>query len=184
MWTEVQRTKVRGRKSDESWTEVCGRKFVDIRPTKVGRKSDESSIYVERVKFNRRCGDGGRQCYTAALRNVATMAGNAVARNVVTALAGNALQLAVFLRRYCSNALDLAALLRWPATRRCYDNTLDLATLLRWLATRWTSQQCCDGRQHTGPCSGAAMSGSVLQLRPTLCCSVFVYVFFSLHPTT
>jgi hypothetical protein len=39
------------------------------------------------------------------------MAGNVVTRNVVAALAGNALQLAAFLRRYCSNALDLAALL-------------------------------------------------------------------------
>jgi hypothetical protein len=89
------------------------------------------------------------------------MAGNTVARNVVATLAGNVLQLAAFLRRYCSNALDLAAflrrycsnaldlvaLLRWPATRCCYDNVLDLATLLRWPATRWTSQRCCDVRQ-------------------------------------
>jgi hypothetical protein len=42
-WTEIQRTKFRGWKSDESWTKVCGRKFngrkfVDVRPTKVGLK--------------------------------------------------------------------------------------------------------------------------------------------------
>jgi hypothetical protein len=117
---------------------------VDERPTKVGRKFDESPTYVERVKLSRHCGDGGQRRYTAALRNAATMAGNTVARNIVAALASNALQLATFLRRYCSNTLDLVALLRWPATQHCYDNMLDLATLLRWPATRWTSQRCCD----------------------------------------
>jgi hypothetical protein len=72
---------------------------------------DESPTYVERVELNRRCDDGGRRCYTATPRKAAMMAGNAVARNVVAALVGNVLQLAVFLRRYCSNALDLATLL-------------------------------------------------------------------------
>jgi hypothetical protein len=84
------------------------------------------------------------------------MAGNAVARNIVAALAGNALQLAAFLRRYYSNALDLATLLRWPATRRCYDNALDLATLLRWSAT-W---RCC---------------GNTLDLTTVLRCSAARY---------
>ncbi len=162
LWTKVQRTKVCRRTSVESWAEVWW-------------TSDESPTYVERVELNRRCGDGGRQCYTATPRNAATMARNAVARNVVAALADNALQLAAFLRRYCSNALDLAALLRWPTTRCCYDNALNLATLLRWPATRWTSQRCCDGRQRTGPRSGAAMSDSALQLRPNS--SVFVFFF-------
>ncbi len=162
LWTKVQRTKVRRRTSDESWAEVQ-------------RTFDESPTYVERVELSRRCDDGGRRCYTAAPRNAATMTGNAVARNVVAALAGNALQLAAFLRRYYNNALDLAALLRWPATRCCYDNALDLATLLRWSATRWTSQRCCDGRQRTGPRSGAAMSGSALQLQ-RFC---FFFVFFT-----
>jgi hypothetical protein len=91
------------------------------------------------------------------------MAGNAVARNVVAALAGNALQLAAFLRRYCSNALDLAALLRWPATRCCYNNVLDLATLLR---------------QRVGPRSDAAMADNALDL------AAFFFFFFFLHPTT
>jgi hypothetical protein len=45
------------------------------------------------------------------------MAGSVATRNVVAALAGNALQLATFLRRYYSNALDVATLLRWPAMR-------------------------------------------------------------------
>ncbi len=103
---------------------------------KVGRKLDESSTYVERVELRRRCGDGKWRRYTAAPRDAATMTGNSVARNVVAALAGNALQLTTFLRRYYSNALDLATLLQWPITRRCYDNASDLATLLRWPATR------------------------------------------------
>jgi hypothetical protein len=148
---EVRRTKVRGRKSvdesstdESSWTEV--RRTSDESWTEVRRTSNESSTYVERVELSRRCGDGGRRRYIIAPRNAALMAGNVVARNVVTSLAGNALQLATFLRRYCSNALDLVMLLRWLATRRCYDNALDLATLLRWPATRWTSQRCCGGR--------------------------------------
>jgi hypothetical protein len=56
------------------------------------------------------------------------MAKNVAARNVVAALADNSLQLAMFFRRYCNNALDVATLLRWPATR-------------------WTSQRCCDDRK-------------------------------------
>jgi hypothetical protein len=60
------------------------------------------------------------------------MAGSVAARNIVAALAGNALQLAAFFRR-------------------CYNNALDVATLLRWLATRWTSRHCCDGRQRARP---------------------------------
>ncbi len=152
------------------WTKVCGRKVVDeslwteVRGRKSDgrqRTSDESPTYVERVELSRRCGNGGRWRYTAALRNVATMAENAVVCNVVAALAGN--------------ALDLAALLRWPATRRCYDNALDLATLLRWSATRWTSQRCCDGRQRARPHSGAAMSSSALQLQRF--CFFFLFFF-------
>jgi hypothetical protein len=69
------------------------------------------------------------------------MARSVAARSVVAALAGNALQLAAFFRRCCSNALDVATLLRWPATR-------------------WTSQRCCDGQQRAGPQSVAAMSDS------------------------
>ncbi len=110
-----------GSSTDESlWTEV--------QQTKVGRKSDKSWTDVERVEFSRRCGDGGRRRYTAAPRNAATMAENAIARNVVAALAGNALQLAAFLRRYYDNV-----------TRRCCGNALDLAAVLRWLTTHWTS---------------------------------------------
>ncbi len=134
--------------------------------TEVRRTFDESPTYVECVELIRHCGNGGRWRYTVAPRNAATMAGNDVARNVVAALAGNALHLAAFLQRYCSNTLDLATLLQWPATRRCYDNALDLGTLLQWPATRrccgnaldlaamlrwpathWTSQRCCDVRQ-------------------------------------
>ncbi len=179
-WTEVQRTKVRGRKSDESWTDIwrkldrswtkvprtshfrwiSNESWTDVggRSTKVGQKSDkswtevqqtsdESPTYVERVELSRHYGDGGRRCYTAAPRNVATMVRNAVARNIIAALAGNALQLAAFLWRYCNNALDFAMLFQWPATRRYYNNVtrrccgnvLELATVLRWPTTRWTS---------------------------------------------
>jgi len=97
-----------------------------------GRTSDESQTDVRwtsdvrRVELSRRCGDGGRRRYIAAPRNATTMAENVAARSVVAALAGNALQLAAFFRRCCSNALDVATLLRWPATG-------------------WTSQRCCDG---------------------------------------
>ncbi len=130
LWTEVRGRKSDGRKfvdgspMDESpWTEVYGWKFVDRSPTDVRRTSDESwtevrrkfldgsSTYVERVELSRRCDDGGWRRYTATLRNAVTMAGNAVVCNVVATLAGNALQFATFLRRYCSNALDLATLL-------------------------------------------------------------------------
>jgi len=104
-----------GSSTDESWTGV-GRTKVgwtsDGRPKKVGRKSD-----VGRVELNRRCGNGERRHYTAAPRNAAAMAGSVGARSVVAALADNALQLAAFFRRCCSNALDVATLLRWPTTR-------------------------------------------------------------------
>jgi hypothetical protein len=150
--------KVRGRKSNESWTEVR-------------RTSDESSIYVERVELNRRCGDGGRWRYIAAPRNAATMVGNVVAHNIVAALAGNALQLATFLRHYCSILATLlqqragprsvaamacnAALLRQHVgpcnVVAMAGNALDLAAVVRWPTTRWTSQWCYDGRQRAGP---------------------------------
>jgi len=91
-----------GRTSDESWTDV-GRK-TDESWTNIGRTSD-----VERVKLSRRCGDGGRQHYTAAPRNATTMAGSVAAHSVVAALADNALQLATFFRHCCSNALDFTA---------------------------------------------------------------------------
>jgi hypothetical protein len=93
------------------------------------------------------------------------MAESVAARSIVTTLAGNALQFAAFLRRCCSNALDVATLLRWPATRwtlRCVaamsGSALGLGALLRCL--------------------------TALQLRPTLRCSVFVFVFFLFYPTT
>ncbi len=105
---------------DVGW-KFDGRKL-NGRPTKVGRKSN-----VGRVDLSHRCGDGGRWRYTAAPRNAAAMAGSVAARSVVAALAGNALQLVAFFRHCCNNALDLAALLRWPTAR-------------------WTSRRCCDGR--------------------------------------
>jgi hypothetical protein len=37
-------------------------------------------------------------------------------------------------------------------------------------------------RQRVGPHSGAAMSGSALQLRPMLRCSVLVFLFFFFTP--
>jgi hypothetical protein len=91
-----------GSSTDKSpWTEVCGRKLdgsptdvqqkLDRSPTEVQRTSDESPTYVERVELSRRCGDGGRRHYTAAPCNAAMMAGNTIARNVIAALAGNAL---------------------------------------------------------------------------------------------
>ncbi len=188
LWTKVQRTKVRGRKSDKSsWTEVRrkldGSLWTKVQRTKVRRRtsdeswaevqrtSDESPTYVERVELSHLCGNGGRRCYTAAPRNAVTMAGNAVARNVVTALASNA----VLLRQCVGPCSGAATTTRWTLQRCCYDNALDLATLLRWPATRWTSQRCCDGRQRTRPHSGAAMSSSALQSRPTLSCKVFVF---------
>jgi hypothetical protein len=122
LWTKVQRTKVRRRTFDESWAEVW-------------RTSDESPTYVERVKLSCRCGDGGRRCYNAALRNTTTMAGNAVARNVVAALANNALQLAAFLRCYCSNAVLLRQRVGPCNVAATADNVLDLATVLRWPTT-------------------------------------------------
>ncbi len=157
MWMKVQRMKVRRRTSDESWAEVRW-------------TSDESPTYVERVELSRCCGNSGRRCYTAVPHNVTTMAENTIARNVVATLASNVLQLAAFLQRYCSNALDLAALLRRPATRCYYDNALDLATLLRWSATRWTSQRCCDGRQRATTPANATLQR-------------FCFFLF-LHPTT
>jgi hypothetical protein len=73
------------------------------------------------------------------------MAGSVAARNVVAALAGNALQLATFFQRCV-----LPALLQQCAGRRnvaaMADSTLDLAAC------------CCDVRQRAGPRSVAAMS--------------------------
>jgi hypothetical protein len=54
---------------------------------------------------------------TAVHYNAAAMAGSVTTRNVVAALASNALQFATFLRRYCNNALDLAALLQCPTAQ-------------------------------------------------------------------
>jgi hypothetical protein len=92
------------------------------------------------------------------------MAGSVAARSVVTVLANNALQLATFLRRCCSNALDIATLLRWQTSQRVAamsDSALDLtacyynvrqrvgprSVLLRCSATRWASERCYDVRQ-------------------------------------
>jgi hypothetical protein len=138
---------------DVGW-KFDGRKL-NGRPTKVGRKSN-----VGRVDLSHRCGDGGRRRYTAAPRNAAAMAGSVAARSVVAALAGNALQLVAFFRRCCNNALDLAALLRWPTAR-------------------WTSQR-------VAAMSGSALGlgallrcPTTLQLRPT----AFLFFFF-FYPTT
>jgi hypothetical protein len=91
--TEVPRT------SDESWTEVQ-------------QTSNGSPIYVEHVKLNRHCDDGGRRRYTAVFHNAATMA-----RNVIAALAGNALQLVAFLRHYYNNVTLLRQRSAVAATR-------------------------------------------------------------------
>ncbi|CAM6017344.1 unnamed protein product [Sphagnum balticum] len=131
---EVQRMKVRGRKSDGRPAKV-GRKS-DKRPTKVRQTSNESPTYVECVKLNRRCGNGERRRYTAAPRNAATMARNAIARNVVAALASNALQLVTFLRRYCSNAVLLRQRVGPCNVAAMAGNALDLVAVLRWLTTR------------------------------------------------
>jgi len=57
-------------------------------------------------------------------------------------------------------------------------NALDLTALLRWPTVRWTSQ-------HVAAMSGSALGlgallrcPTALQLRPTLRCNVFVFVFF------
>jgi hypothetical protein len=96
-----------------------GRKFdgrkLDGRPTKVGRELDGRKLDGRPTKVQR------RTCRAVA------MVGSVAARSVIVALAVNALQLVAFFRRCCSNALDVA-------------------TLLRWLATHWTSRCCCDGR--------------------------------------
>jgi hypothetical protein len=156
-----------GRKWDERPTKV-GRKSNEC-PTKVGQTSDKSRMKIQRTSDESRTCRAqsplGRWRAAALPRNAAAMAGSVGARSVIAALVGNALQLAAFLWRYWSNALDVATLLRWPATRwrshRCCDgqqragrrtvaamasNALDVATLLRWPATCWTSQRCCDGR--------------------------------------
>jgi hypothetical protein len=109
--------------------------------TQAGRRTKVRRTKIGRVELSRHCGDGGRRRYTAAPRNAAAMAGSVAARSIVIGLAGNALQLAAFFRRCCSNVLDVATLLRWPATR-------------------WTSQRYCDGRQRAGPRNVVAMSDS------------------------
>jgi len=109
--------------------------------TQAGRWTEVRRTKIGRVELSRHCGDGGRRRYTAAPRNAATMAGSIAARSIVIGLAGNALQLAAFFRRCCSNALDVATLLRWPVMR-------------------WTSQRYCDGRQRAGPRNVVAMSDS------------------------
>jgi hypothetical protein len=82
------------------------------------------------------------------------MAGSVATRSVVAALTGKALQLTTFFRRCCSNALDVATLLRWLATRwisqRCCDGqqrARPRSVLLRCPAARWASERCCDVRQ-------------------------------------
>jgi len=98
---------------------------------------------IERVELRCRCDDGGQQHYTASPRNAAAMAGSAAARNVATALVGNALQLTTFLR-CCSlqHCYDTAAATRWTSQRFCNGQQRGAATV-----TRWILQWCCDGRQ-------------------------------------
>jgi len=84
------------------------------------------------------------------------MAGSVAARNVVAALAGNALQLAAFFQRCCSNALDVATLLQWPIAR-------------------WTSQRVAAMSYNALGLGALLRCPTALQLRPTLRCSVFVF---------
>jgi len=150
----------------------------EVGRTKVGRTFDERPTKVGRVEHSCRCGDGGRRRYTAAPRNAAVMVGSVAARNVVAALVDNALQLATFFRRCCSNALDVATLLRWPATRwalqRCCDGQQRAGPrnmLLRCPATHWASERCCDVRQRYN--SGQRCAAAFL----------FLFLFF-FYPTT
>jgi len=117
-----------------------------------GRKLDGRLTKVGRVELSRRCDDGRWRRYIAAPRNVATMAGSIAARSIVAALADNTLQLAAFFRRYCSNALDVA-------------------TLLRWRIARWTSQ-------HVATMSGSALGLGVLLRCPTALQQRFCFFFF------
>jgi hypothetical protein len=162
-----------------------GRKL-DGRPTKVGRKSNGCPTEVGRTSDKSRTkiqqtSDESRTCRTqpplrrwraAALpRNAAAMAGSIAARSVVATLADNALQLAAFLRRCCSNALDVATLLRWPVAHWTSQRYCDgqqragpRSVLLRCPAARWALERCCDVRQRYN--SGQR------------CAAVFLFCFF------
>jgi hypothetical protein len=133
----------------------------------VGRTSDENPTFVECVELNHRCNDGERWHYTTTPRNVATMAGSVITRNVVAALAGNALQLATLLRHWLAMCCNLQrcygviTAMRWTS-QCCYDNALDLATLLR---------------QHVEPHSAVEMAGNALNRATLLRCPIAHYNF-------
>jgi hypothetical protein len=57
-------------------------------------------------------------------------------------------------------------------------NALDLAALLRWSTAHWTSQRVAAMSGNALGLGALLRCPTTLQLRPTLRCSVFVFVFF------
>jgi hypothetical protein len=57
-------------------------------------------------------------------------------------------------------------------------NALDLAALLRWPTVRWTSQRVAAMSDSALGLGVLLRCPTTLQLRPTLRCNVFVFVFF------
>jgi len=165
------------------------RRRMEIRRTKVGRTSD-----VGRVELSRHCGDGGRWRYTVAPRNAAAMAGSVVARSVGRQRIAACNEFSALLQQragrrnvvvMASNALDLAALLRWPTARwtsqrvvAMSGSALGLGALLRCPTARWTSQRVATMSGNALGLRALLRCPTALQLRPTLRCNVFVFVFF------
>jgi hypothetical protein len=56
-------------------------------------------------------------------------------------------------------------------------NALDFAALLRWPTVRWTSQRVAAMSGNALGLGALLRCPTTLQLRPTLRCSVFVFVF-------
>jgi len=87
--------------------------------------------------------------------------------------------------RQCTAACSVLPALLQQRVGRCNvatmaSNALDLAALLRWPTARWTSQRVAAMSGSVLGLGALLQCPTALQLRPTLHCSVFVFFY----PTT
>jgi hypothetical protein len=92
-----------------------------------------------------------------------------------------ALQLATLLQRWPATHCSLQRSSSVAFFQRCCSNALDVATLLRWPIARWTLQHVAAMSDSALGLGALLRCPTTLQLRPTLHCNVF---FFFFNPTT
>ncbi len=173
-----------GNSTDESWTDIRRRTCRAQPPL---RRWWAAALHCS---SSQRCSDGRERCSSQRCCNVGRQ--RIAACNEFSAL----LQQRAGRRNIvvmASNALDLAALLRWPTARwtsqrvaAMSGSALGLGALLRCPTARWTSQRVATMSGNALGLRALLRCPTALQLRPTLRCNVFVFVFVlkKFYPTT